>query len=210
MVGFWSRLLTGKDLKISFILYKYMLATPNIEFKWLKFVKTILWDIGRNDIWLNQSSCSLSTKNLVKLILCDQFIQNWHSQLQQSSKGNNYSVFKETCQFENYLKLLPRALYLNIFRLRTTNHRLPIEIGRWQSIALNERKCKLCDLNELGDEFHYLLVCPFFSVKRRQLIDSYYIRRPNISKYIAVLNNQTTGVLTNLSRFIGIILKQFK
>ena len=30
-------------------------------------------------------------------------------------------------------------------------------------IPLDDGKCTLCNLNEIGDEFHYLLKCSFFT-----------------------------------------------
>ena len=42
---------------------------------------------------------------------------------------------------------------------RTANHKLPIELGRWNNIEYDERKCDLCDQRSIGDEFHYLLEC---------------------------------------------------
>ena len=38
---------------------------------------------------------------------------------------------------------------------------MPIETGRWLNIELSNRKCKFCDKDTIGDEFHYLLECTF-------------------------------------------------
>ena len=47
-------------------------------------------------------------------------------------------------------------------KFRTTNHILPIELVRWQNIERNNRICLLCDTNDIGDEFHYILQCRYF------------------------------------------------
>jgi hypothetical protein len=46
----------------------------------------------------------------------------------------------------------------NIYNIqfRTANHKLPIEIGRWNNTNRNNRICTHCNKNELGDEFHYI------------------------------------------------------
>ena len=44
------------------------------------------------------------------------------------------------------------------------NHRLPVETRRWDDIPLNERKCKICTTDDIGDEYHYLFTCDFLRV----------------------------------------------
>jgi hypothetical protein len=36
-----------------------------------------------------------------------------------------------------------------------------IECGRWQNIERNTRLCVLCQKQEIGDEFHYIMECSF-------------------------------------------------
>jgi hypothetical protein len=43
-----------------------------------------------------------------------------------------------------------------------SNHRLPIEVGRWTNVERHNRLCQLCQSREIGDEFHYVLQCPNF------------------------------------------------
>jgi hypothetical protein len=50
-------------------------------------------------------------------------------------------------------------------RFRTSNHRLPIEVGRCTNV---ERQ--LCQSCEIGDEFHYVLQCPNFVTERKIII----------------------------------------
>ena len=73
---------------------------------------------------------------------------------------------KEDVAFEYFLKLLPKSIYIPILKFRTSNHKLPIETGRWEAIPYQERKCFLCIDNEIGDEFHYLFTCPYFANER--------------------------------------------
>ena len=57
-------------------------------------------------------------------------------------------------------------------RFRLNNHKLPIEYGRWNNIPRELRICNLCNTADLGDEFHYLLKCDYFSEKRKTYIDN--------------------------------------
>ena len=49
--------------------------------------------------------------------------------------------------------------YKIIKKFRTGNAKLLIETGRWFNIPRENRICKLCACNKIGDEFHYLLKC---------------------------------------------------
>ena len=47
-------------------------------------------------------------------------------------------------------------------KFRTSNHKLPIETGRWSNIPRNQRICHLCE-TEIGDEYHYIMKCAFLT-----------------------------------------------
>ena len=124
-----------------------------------------------------------SLKFQIKQILYDQFLQNWRASLNNASKGRHYNIYKDTVEMERYFVLLPKHLYLNMVRFRTANHKLPIETGRWNDVDVADRKCTLREKNTIGDEFHYLLECPFFERDRQRYIHNSYYDRPNILKY---------------------------
>ena len=67
----------------------------------------------------------------------------------------------------------------------------------------------LCDKNDLGDDFHYLLTCPYFEHDRTTLLKAYYYTRPNIIKYKELMTNKNTNEQINLSKFMKIIMNKF-
>ena len=95
-----------------------------------------------------------------------QYIQKWNSDVYSSPKCINYRIFKTDFKTEFYFTELQSKFYIPIARFRTTNHRLPIERGRWENIERSQRFCTLCTLNALGDEFHYLF--EFFKETRKK------------------------------------------
>ena len=211
-IGFWLRILLGKQSKISYLMYQVLhsQAGDSSRFKWISNVKQILCNAGRNDVWLNQNNyIPDNIKFYVKQNLQDQFIQSWRTNLTMSSKGKNYNVYKDSIQLEPYILALPYKLYINMIRFRTGNHKLPIEIGRWNNVDIDDRKCNLCTSNSIGDEFHYLLQCPYFKQDRLRLIPACYWERPNILKYRNLLCSNNETCLVNLSKFMGIIMKVF-
>ena len=117
-----------------------------------------------------------------------QFLQTWSTKLDASSKGLNYRLFKDSINLEPYFVKLPQILFMHLGKLRTGNHRFPCERGRWQELELSERKCLLCSRQEICDEFHYLLVCPFFNSERKRFIEIHYYTNPNVFKFKALMN----------------------
>ena len=109
-----------------------------------------------------------------------------------------------------YLLKLERSTYLPLVKFRTSNHHLPIETGRWNGIDINDRKCTKCPANEIGDEFHYLLECPYFKEDRVKLIKKYYYTHPNVMKYKELMATHKIKQLRMLSKFIAIIILKTK
>ena len=80
-------------------------------------------------------------------------------------------MFKDTFGFENYFDILEFRDIYTLCKFRTINHKLPIEIGRWTNIQRDRRNCKLRNSKDLGDEYHYIMMCTEMSVKRNKCID---------------------------------------
>lgn len=213
MIGYWISLVNGSSSKFATKIYNIVLNDYlhiGTKYKWLDCIKQILISVGKPDL-LNQYSIHnpRATKLKLSKTLHDLFVQDWNVKINASSKGRNYKLFKQDIKLEPFLTFLPRHYYLPLIKFRSANHKLPIETGRWENINHQDRKCNLCMKNDLGDEFHYLLVCPFFDAQRKQLLKRYYFLRPNIIKYKELLNCKNKYILLNLSKFIIIIMKHF-
>ena len=89
--------------------------------------------------------------------------------MQNSSKGKLYSAFKDGITLEKYLLTLSKNKYTSLLKFRTSNHKLPIETGRWNKTDVADRKCTICSLNMIGDEFHYLFECPCLNTERKNV-----------------------------------------
>ena len=209
MIKYWSSVLNGKQSKLSYQIYKYMYKSQN-NYKWPTYLKSILNDCGLNYIW--QEQFRNIPKNITKQVknrLLDQNIQVWSHDLQKSSKGLHYALFKDNIGLESYLTKLDGANLLNMFKFRTCNHRFPVEVGRWDDTDLDSRKCELCLKNDIGDNFHYLLICPAFENHRKRFISPYFYIRPNVIKYKELLNITSEPKLKKLSMFMKILINHF-
>ena len=92
-----------------------------------------------------------------------------------------------------------------MIKMRTSNHHLSIETGRWNNVLRNLMKCTFCNRNELGDECHYLFVRELFNNSRSKFIPKYSTIRHNMLKYEQLLNTTRRNLLIKLSRFIAIV-----
>lgn len=207
MLGFWNRIISGKQGKLSYLLYEHVASLEHFRCKWLLHIKQILNETGNTGAFSNNTT--QINKSYIKINLIDQYKQLWNGKMSQSSKAINYNMFKETIEFEEYFKCLPKHLYINVVKFRTSNHKLPIETGRWNGIERSERKCNLCNLKDIGDEFHYLLICPFLAESRKKYIKKYYYKRTNTLKFKELLNTNSESQLRKLSQFVKEIMKIF-
>ena len=62
--------------------------------------------------------------------------------------------------------------------------------------------CKLCQKQEISDEFHYIMECPFFKYKRKLLIKQKYIQNPNMKQLKNLVTSKNRKELTNICKLI--------
>ena len=179
--------------------------------KWINSIKNVLVSAGRVDLLYETTiNNPRATKLRITQTLKDQLIKTWNSRLLDSSKCRNDALFKNNIEIEKNSLDLTHTIYLPILKFRTSNNKLPVEKGRWENIPLQDRKCNLCPKNDVGDEFHYLLTCPFFEAGRKIHIKPYYNVRPNVIKFKALLQSCNKKILIELSKFLKVIMDNFQ
>ena len=63
----------------------------------------------------------------------------------------------------------------------------------------------LCDTNDIGDEFHYILQCRYFEQNRKHLIPSYSRNRTNVLKFKNIRTVKKKSDLLKLYKMIKVI-----
>ena len=162
---------------------------------WIFKIQRILEEFGRPDLWLNQF-CNHYCSKMIKSVLEAHFLQTWSTKLESSSKGLNYRLIKDSINLESFFFFFfywTPIFVIHLGTLRIGNHRFPRERGQWRGLDINERKCTRCKCLEVGDEFHYLLVCPFFSSERKLFIEKHYYSNPN-STELNFWNRRTCNI----------------
>ena len=93
-------------------------------------------------------------------------------------------------------------------KFRCSNNKLPANQNRF-SEETSDKLCNKCDLEDLGDEFHYLFKCNFFERNRKMYIQNDFTNRPNTLKMKELFNSTDSKVQSNLCKFISVILSNF-
>ena len=116
-------------------------------------------------------------------------------------------MIKKSFEFEQYLDIhvLHYGFRITMTKFRLSNHRLPIERGRWNNTPLLDRSCPLCTPACLGDEFHYLFQCKSLTQERTTNIPKYMYKHPNTHKAGLLFDTQNQQTLRNISKFMKII-----
>jgi exonuclease III len=210
MLNYWARLQTGGQSKIAKIIYDLLRQThytPNHSSKWIGKVEGLLNTMGFGETWISeeiQYSCSNFSK-LVKTRLTDIYNQNWHSETYDSGHCVTYRALKNDCYFESYLITASKKDAITLCRFRAGNSKIPVVTGRFTGTERHKRICQLCQLNEIGDEFHYIMSCPKFNVARKKLIKESVWTRPNMKKLGELFSTSDTRQLHNLAEFIRLV-----
>ena len=175
--------------------------------------KKTLIEIGLPGVWDNQKTINMDKswfKTYIKTTLQNQFIQSWQGILDNAGIYTIYRMIKPTFIQSPYIKILINSCTIPIIRYLTTNNNLPVNVFRYADIDREDRICIKCNQRDIGDEFHYLLICPFFNQKRAEMLPKKYTKRPNAITFQAILNTSNKNTLLKLKHFICHINKELQ
>ena len=72
----------------------------------------------------------------------------------------------------------------------------------WCVYSVHTCTVAVCNRRDIGDEFHFLFICPFFHEKRREVLANKYTQRPNAITFETLLNASDKKTLLKLKHFI--------
>ena len=211
MIKYVTSLLEGEGNKLSEIILNIMINDDRQgnEYKWIAGVKGILNDTGFAFL-VNQLHNIKPHTQSIEQTLIDQSKQKLNT---DTSKCKTYNYIKDKHGMEYYLNLNLNLKCLDehhtnaLLKFRTSNHKLPIELGRYRNIPREDRLCPFC--LEVGDEFHFIFKCSKFHAARHKYIDTKYTDRPNMIKFYSLMNTDNTKQLHNLAIFAKIVMNTF-
>ena len=217
MLNFWFKMISLESQnKLTFHVYNCLhklFLTGSHQSMYIKHIKKTLIEIGMHDLWLSHDVSNINFnwfKLQVKDSLKNLFLQEWYSLIDNDSIYINYKMLKPEFCKDPYLIELPSNCALSLLKFRVINNAMPVNRLRYQNIPRYDRKCEKCILNEIGDEFHYLFVCPFFNESRKECIPTRFYKNPNTLKYRQLFASSNKCILLKTKHFIDIINKSLK
>ncbi len=143
MMNYWSRLITGKNTKSSYIMYSYLLHlhTSGVYISsWLENIRNICIECSMSGIWLTQTINNPKWfKKAIEQKLKDLWINIWHRNLATKNICRTYKLYKEIYGTEDYLLELSHNNWISLTRLRAGNNKLPVITGRHHQKILKKR-----------------------------------------------------------------------
>ena len=214
IISFWLKISEDRPTKIVTKFYKIMFKLQNSEydFKWLNKVQTILVSTGYSNLWEMQEQ--YTTKHAISKNIPHVIKENIESvvkdKIQTGSRCTNYRIFKENLNLEAYLtKLSPRHRIV-MSKFRCGHNKLPVnDFKLFKCDDLSDKNCKLCNLGEIGDEYHYLFCCTYFINERKMYLDKFFFSHPNTLKMSQLYNSENKKILINLAKFQALIMSKF-
>ena len=220
VITFWVNLLTGRQDKFSYKLYILCLSLFNrglIIFKWMENIVKILNENGFSYIFKDQLHLDAKYLNDVFLPKIKTTIRAQSEQVlfeKINNETQSFLYYKDLITFhgiQKYLKKFPPDIWIPLVKIRTTNHKLPVEMQSWRIFfkAREERICNICDLREVGDELHYVARCPVFAEERQKYIPA-ILQDNSLQNFLRILKSDDIRILRGLAKFLNVLFGVFE
>ena len=120
-------------------------------------------------------------------------------------------MYKADLTPEDYIHLNTSKINRSIFaQFRGGILPLQVETGRFQNLPLEERIYRMCDQEQVEDEFHFLCICERYQENRRVLYrkanNAYpsFIELNSIDKFVYLMSNLQKCVIEFLVKAVSI------
>ena len=205
MIRYWLKMIKSPENSVIRIIHSMLRndAEMNITYAGLNLahhVKTLLQAHGFNDLRINQPENSIKYET-IKQRIYDQYYQSWYSNINNSLRLFYYRIFKHNFVQEKYLDFIHKKLRILLSQFRISAHDLEIEKGRHRNIRRSERKCKLCNLNVVEIEYHFLLACPFYRNIRKKFQTVLFSMAID-NRFESLMTTENKRTILNISKYL--------
>ena len=206
MLKYWLKLTRTENCVLKNI-YEMTLRSCNHQNNknWSAEIRDILISIGLVDVWQQQRvENERLFLYLAKQSLKDLAYQKIDSFINNSNKCILYKhVLKNDRLVQSYLKQgIPAKYKKYISKFRLSAHSLKVETGRYDATARENRLCTMCNLEDIEDEYHFILKCPYYTDIRNLHINTYFTTRPSVYKLTKLFSSSNKKILCNLGKYL--------
>ena len=140
----------------------------------------------------------------------DVFSQAALTHIQNTNKLSFLKSLKGVYNSEKYVQFNNFSNRKAITKLRTSNHTLAIEAGRWTNIERGNRLCKQSTLHKFEDGIHFLFHCTKYTAERQKTFETIKTKtnidlsiNKNINENLKLLfDSDSLSSLNTLGKFI--------
>ena len=195
MVKLWNRFINMNNSRLckKIFLYDVEICSGN----WSSDMYKLLSEVNMTRAFDDKLSIDITGFKTLKHEL---YKQNWEQNRQFSSKLRTYNIIKHEYGVENYVKTLYNRSYKSIMaQFRTGILPLKVETGRFTNIPWQFRICELCNMEDIEDEFHFMMCCTCYNHVRSDLFSiahekysDFYTLEPDVKFYILMNDEDLT------------------
>ena len=158
---YWVRLLSIKSKYIQGAHNYYLRQDQTNRNSWCKIIDYLLTYTDTKPTFTLEAIMSKPKIFIEEFKLICKYQYYWKEVVNSTkeTKFNFYKTIKKNYYFERYLDVLDKEKRVSISRIRMSNHSFPIKRMRYTKTKQGERICTICNLNQVGNEMHYLLYC---------------------------------------------------
>ena len=163
----WNRLVNMNDNRLTKKVFNW---DKQQNGPWIEDIRDMLYEYGLEEIFLRAEQVHILS---LKETLSVQTQRMWAEEIQSKPKLRTYREIKYNYYTENYvLYNLTKKRRSLCAQIRGGILPLGIETGRYVGLDEDERICQMCELNEIKNECHFILYCPFYCRIREELFNS--------------------------------------
>lgn len=152
------------------IIYK-LLNKYQLLHVWKNESKIFNLDNRNNNESKNMNDHKRFWKNYLWKVINKVEEKEWIERLRKLPKLRTYRYFKQNLRLENYLSSSNLKGRMLMTAIRTGTNKLLIERGRWCKKTVLDRVCNNCNLNQVENEVHFLILCPKYEDLRKKLYE---------------------------------------
>lgn len=187
MVNYWNRLVKMDDNRLTKRVFKY--DHERNRSNWSYDMKKLFLMLNMDDVFDNITVCNLLTAQNELAHLNN---MHWFEEVLNRPKLRTYILFKNEVDVEPYVKQhMHKRIRSRFAQFRFGILPLHIETGRYENTPVFDRKCKLCELDHIEDEYHFLMICPFYNDFRLTM----FYKASQIVSSFATCNNDDKFVI---------------
>ena len=202
---YWFKLLKMEDKrypKQCYIMLKNEDAYGKIN--WVTQLRSCLQINGFGYVWESQNVNNENVFiNSFVTRARDQYLQNWRSKIDNSSKLSHYRQYKSVYEFEYYLEIITiRKFRRAMSCLRNGSHSLHVDKYRRNNVLYPDMLCNLCDAQAIEDEYHFVMHCTCYASLRNHYIPLKYCNPISYNRFILLMSSKNESVIKSLATYI--------